>query len=90
MSAVKAKAGAKGGSKGGVVDVAAGNKKRRRRRVTTVVEDGDPVCSACNSRLVSIKDVDRLSTLSLGLVCSSTLSCAACGSALTPLRDLAR
>ncbi|WZD65315.1 Zn-finger protein [Pseudocowpox virus] len=93
MSAVKAKAGAptKGGAKA-TPAVAAGNKKRRRRRVTTVVDgDYDPVCSSCNSRLVSISDVSKLSTLSMGLVpCSGTLSCAACGSMLTPLKDLAR
>ncbi|ADC53867.1 Zn-finger protein [Pseudocowpox virus] len=95
MSSVKAKAGAptKGGAKAAAPEVAGGNKKRRRRRVTTVV-DSDynyPVCSSCNSRLVSISDVDKLSTLSMGLVpCSGTLSCAACGSMLTPLKDLAR
>ncbi|WZD66089.1 Zn-finger protein [Bovine papular stomatitis virus] len=69
---------------------AAGNKKRRRKRVTTVVDDADcPTCSSCQSRLASVTDVTRLQTLDF-IKCSGTLSCAACGSMLTPLRDLVR
>ncbi|AKC03265.1 hypothetical protein BVTX09c5_096 [Bovine papular stomatitis virus] len=70
---------------------AGGNKKRRRKRVTTVV-DGDadcPTCSSCQSRLVTVSDVTRLQTLDF-IKCAGTLSCAACGSMLTPLRDLVR
>lgn len=70
-------------------EAAGGNKKRRRRRTTTIVDSDCTTCSSCQSRLIHVSEVTRAGSLDL-IRCSGTLSCAACGSALTPLRDLVR
>lgn len=74
---------------------AAGNKRKRRSKVTTVVDEGDcstcSSCSSCQSRLLRVADAHRLGELNFVRPSSeSALSCAACGSVLTPLRDLVR
>ncbi|WOC35480.1 putative Zn-finger protein [Equine parapoxvirus] len=71
---------------------AAGNKRKRRSKVTTVVDEGDcSTCSSCQSRLLRVADAHRLGELNFVRPSSeSALSCAACGSVLTPLRDLVR
>ncbi|ASF89975.1 hypothetical protein SePPVgORF086 [Seal parapoxvirus] len=69
---------------------AGGNKKRRRRRVTTVMDEAScPTCSSCQSRLMHVADVTRAS-FEFVKCTPDALSCAACGSVLTPLRDLVR
>ncbi|AST09532.1 Zinc finger-like protein [NY_014 poxvirus] len=68
----------------------AGNKIRKKKPKTTIIDDDCMTCSVCQSKLVKISDITRVSLDYIQTMSGNTLSCSACGSSLRLLNDFVR
>ncbi|QED21278.1 hypothetical protein [Borealpox virus] len=70
--------------------VRSGTKSRKKKPKTTVIDDDDCMtCSACQSKLVKISDITKVSLDYINTMSGNTLACSACGSSLKLLNDFA-
>ncbi|AOP31617.1 zinc finger-like protein [Skunkpox virus] len=68
--------------------VHSGMKSRKKKPKTMVIEDEDCMtCSACQSKLVKISDITKVSLDYINTNRGNTLACSACGSSLKLLND---
>ncbi|AOP31828.1 zinc finger-like protein [Volepox virus] len=68
-----------------------GMKSRKKKPKTMVIDDEDCMtCSACQSKLVKISDITKVSLDYINTNNRGTLACSACGSSLKLLDDFVR
>ncbi|AUL80286.1 hypothetical protein [Vaccinia virus] len=72
-------------------NVRSGMKSGKKKPKTTVIDDDDDcmTCSACQSKLVKISDITKVLLDYINTMRGNTLACAACGSSLKLLNDIA-
>ncbi|ABG44915.1 hypothetical protein VARV_NEP73_175_128 [Variola virus] len=67
-----------------------GMKSRKKKPKTTVIDEDDcMMCSVCQSKLVKISDITKVSLDYINTMRGNTLACTACGSSLKLLNDFA-